>query len=357
MVNEMKKIIIVNNNMKIGGVQKSLCNLLWAIKNDYDVTLLLFKKKGELLSNVPPSVRVVEVSGPFRDLGVSQGECKGRLTDYIMRGTLAFLSRWFGRSCVLQFMLKRQPKLSGNYDCAISFLHNGRRKSFYGGTQEYVLHCVDAHKKVAFLHGDYINCGANHKENDRLMELFDTVAACSDGCRLSLEKAIPQLSYKCRTVCNFHNFDEIRHLASIEPIEYDVSCINVIVVARLSHEKGIDRAIRAVSLAVTHGYRIKLHVVGDGPLREELVKLVEKAHISDDVIFYGAQSNPYRYMKNADLLLITSHHEAAPMVIDEALCLGIPTFTTRTTSSEDMVEKRHCGWVCENNQNSLNRMQ
>ena len=37
----MKKIVIVNNNMKIGGVQKSLCNLLWSLHENYDITLVL----------------------------------------------------------------------------------------------------------------------------------------------------------------------------------------------------------------------------------------------------------------------------------------------------------------------------
>ena len=52
----MKKLIIVNNNMRIGGVQKSLVNLLSEIKDQYDVTLLLFSKTGEYLENIPPSV-------------------------------------------------------------------------------------------------------------------------------------------------------------------------------------------------------------------------------------------------------------------------------------------------------------
>ena len=40
----MKKILIVNNNMHIGGIQKALLNLLDEIKGKYDVTLLLFCK-------------------------------------------------------------------------------------------------------------------------------------------------------------------------------------------------------------------------------------------------------------------------------------------------------------------------
>ena len=41
------------------------------------------------------------------------------------------------------------------------------------------------------------------------------------------------------------------------------------------------------------------------------------------------------------------------MVIDEAYILGVPTLTTRTNSSDEMVTDRACGWVCENDQQSL----
>ena len=42
------------------------------------------------------------------------------------------------------------------------------------------------------------------------------------------------------------------------------------------------------------------------------------------------------------------------MVIDEAVCLGLPVLTVRTTSSHDMVTQREAGWVCDNDQQALN---
>ena len=48
----MKKILIVNNNMKIGGVQKSLCNLLWSVADQYDITLYLFAPIGAYMHAV-----------------------------------------------------------------------------------------------------------------------------------------------------------------------------------------------------------------------------------------------------------------------------------------------------------------
>ena len=52
----MKKILFVNSDMKVGGVQKSLLNLLWEISGRYDVTLLLFSPQGAYLKQLPPDV-------------------------------------------------------------------------------------------------------------------------------------------------------------------------------------------------------------------------------------------------------------------------------------------------------------
>ena len=59
---------------------------------------------------------------------------------------------------------------------------------------------------------------------------------------------------------------------------------------------------------------------------------------------------------NADFLLMTSYHEAAPMVIDEAVSLGLPIVTTRTTSTREMVLERNAGWECENTQDGINNV-
>ena len=52
-------------------------------------------------------------------------------------------------------------------------------------------------------------------------------------------------------------------------------------------------------------------------------------------------------------MLITSYHEAAPLVIDEARFLNVPIVSVRTTSSEDMILSTHSGFVCENNLEDL----
>ena len=131
--------------------------------------------------------------------------------------------------------------------------------------------------------------------------------------------------------------------------------MNVVCAARLSPGKGVDRAIEATAEVISKGIPMMLHILGSGVMEAQLKQMVTDRHLEDHVIFYGQQRNPYRYMKNADLILLTSYHEAAPMVIDESYILGVPVLVTRTNSSDEMVTQRACGWVCENDQESLNQ--
>jgi glycosyltransferase involved in cell wall biosynthesis len=348
----MKKLLIVNNNMKVGGVQKSLLNLLWSLEGQYEVTLCLFSHQGAYLQQLPPWVKVVSCRGFARYLGISQGQCRG--ADKLLRGGLAVLCRMFGRDRVMKLVLAFEKPLPGEYDCAIAFLHNGSIRNFYGGVQEFVLKKTRADRKVAWLHCDYGSCGANHPRNNRIIAKFDCIAACSDGCRRAFAAVVPELTDRCVTVPNFHCYRQIADLAK-EPASYAPGGIHCVSVARLAHEKALDRGILAVAEARKSGADLWLHIVGGGPMEPQLRQLSAALSLEDRVVFHGEQPNPYPYMAAADLFLLTSYHEAAPMVIDEAVSLGLPVLTVRTTSSREMVTARGAGWVCDNDQAALNK--
>lgn len=352
MDNNMKKIIIVNNNMQLGGVQKALYNLLWAIHDRYEITLLLFSGTGEYMELLPPDVKVETCTSLFRYLGVSQGICTG--ADRVKRGVLAALTKALGRDAVMPVLLASQPKLPGRYDWAISYLQNGRASNFYGGVPDFVLHKIDADFKAAFVHCDYRSSGSNYPGNNRTLACFDAIAACSDGCRRAFEEVMPDLTEKTVTVRNCHRFDEIRAQSAQDPVRCEDGLPNVLMVARLAHEKGIERALEACAWSREQGQSFALHLVGDGPMECALKARAAALGVEELVRFHGGQANPYRYMRHADLLLITSFHEAAPMVIEEARCVGLPVLTVETTSSREMVLDTGCGWVCENTQQAIN---
>ena len=80
---------------------------------------------------------------------------------------------------------------------------------------------------------------------------------------------------------------------------------------------------------------------------------IRKNDLSDCIFLHGYDSNPYRYLKNADLFLLPSRNEAAGLVIDEARSLGVPVLSTRTVAAEETLSFHDCGWVCENSEDGI----
>lgn len=342
----MKKILIVNNNLHMGGVQKALVNLLWSIRGQYDITLLLFYDGGVLRNEIPPEVQVISLNSAYRWLGMNKYDVKGKPFDLIMRSFFAAITKLFGRKTAVTLMNLTQKNISG-YDASISYLHNSSPKSFYGGCNEFVLNHVSAERKIAFLHCDYDLCGAN-EGNAESYTRFDRIAACSQGCADAFLRHNPQLKEKLFVVRNCHRFEQIRSLAEHDATAPQADKLHVVTVARLSPEKGIDRALQAIC-----GLNLHYTIIGDGKDRAKLVQMIAEYGMSEQVTLLGELSNPYLAMKQADLLLIPSLHEAAPLVIDEAACLGTPILTTRTCSAEEMVQHRGFGWVCDNSVEAL----
>lgn len=347
----MKKIIFVINNLETGGVQSSLINLVKEIHDKYSVTVLSFANKHSYQHLLPPDVQLLEAKSPYRYLGFSQEDLKGKPVGYIARAFWVILNKLFGRSKVIQFMNLFQKRITG-YDCAISYLHEAPENSFYGGCNDFVLKNIEAKLKITWLHCDFEHCGANNEHSRNIYPKFDRIVACSHGCGQSFLRCLPDLTEKVVVIRNCNDYKAIKNAAS-NGINYDDSFFNVVTVARLSEEKGIERGIVAVEACIKAGLLVHYHIVGSGDQENKLKQVVIDHQLENSVFFYGNQKNPYPYMKNADLFLLPSYHEAAPMVFDEAACLGVPVLATETTSTNEMLKKTGFGYVCNNSQDGI----
>ncbi len=342
----MKKILIVNNNMHIGGVQRSLVSLLWSIRGLYDVTLLLFSECGDCLNELPPETKIVTARSAYKYLGMTKYDTKS-VSDKLGRAFFAGISRLFGRKYAVSLMSLSQKKLTG-YDVAISYLHNSNGKMFYGGCNDFVLDKIYGAKKIAFVHCDYVASGSDTPENAASYARFDLIAACANGCAKSFLVANPALEDKVRVVTNAHRFDKILADADASPVALADGKINVVTVARLGKEKSVDRAVKAIARLGNLKEKLHYYVVGDGVGRDEITDLIDKNGLADTVTLCGTLFNPYGYIRAADLLLIPSRNEAAPLVIGESAVLGTPILSTETSSAREMISERGLGWVCEN---------
>lgn len=342
----MKRILIVNNNLCMGGVQKALISLLWNIRSDADVTLLLFYKAGELLEELPPEIKVITPDSAYRYLGMPGSQAK-TLGQKLGRSFYAAITRLLGRHRAVKLMGLGQKKLTG-YDVAVSYLHNGGDRVFYGGCNDFVLKHVEAKKKITFLHCDYSLCGAQTARNAKQYARFDRIAACSRGCADVFIEANPHLEEKVRVVCNCHRFKYIREKAEAAAVTLPSDRLNIVTVARLGKEKGVERAVQAIARLGSDRERLHYYIIGDGIERPRIEAIIEKEGLQEQVTLCGQMQDPYGYMQAADLLLIPSRSEAAPLVIGEAACLGTPVLSTMTSSAREMLTATGYGRVCEN---------
>mgnify|MGYP005758257105 CR=1 FL=1 len=347
----MKKIIFVINNLETGGVQTSLINLVKEIHDKYNVTVLSFADKPSYQNLLPPDVQLLEAKSPYKYLGFSQADMKGKPVGYIARTFWVILNKLLGRTKVIQFMDHFQKRITG-YDCAISYIHEAPENSFYGGCNDFVLKNIEAKLKIAWLHCDFEHCGANNEHSRNIYPKFDRIVACSDGCGQSFLRCLPDLTDKIVVIRNCNDYKAIKNAAS-NGINYDDSFFNVVTVARLSEEKGIERGIVAVESCIKAGLQVHYHIVGSGDQENKLKQMVVDHQLENAVFFYGNRKNPYPYIINADLFLLPSYHEAAPMVFDEAACLGVPILSTKTTSTDEMILASGRGYVCDNNTEAI----
>ena len=222
--------------------------------------------------------------------------------------------------------------------------------SFYGGVAEYVQYYVKAKKKVCYIHCDYINSGTETPYSKSVYMKYDTIIGVSKSVAEQFVRAIPQMKDKTVAIYNPINVEKIKSNAQKDPYRYDGNYVNCLTVARLSSEKGVDRFVRV--LDKLNSDRVRYYVVGDGKEHQSIETLIQDKGLDGRVFLLGEQDNPYRYMINADMLVVPSYHEAAPVVFQEAQVLGLPVFTTNTLSANEMVSDRY-GMVVENSEEAM----
>jgi glycosyltransferase involved in cell wall biosynthesis len=122
--------------------------------------------------------------------------------------------------------------------------------------------------------------------------------------------------------------------------------IQFLCVGRLYPVKGYDRLLRIVSTLSDFPYR--LTIVGDGPLRQELEQLSLSLKIDSRVHFLGIQENPFKFMVNADCLLMSSYYEGLPNVVLEANACGLPVIAFNAAGGiGEIITEGLNGWLVD----------
>jgi CDP-glycerol glycerophosphotransferase (TagB/SpsB family) len=128
--------------------------------------------------------------------------------------------------------------------------------------------------------------------------------------------------------------EEIKRQAALADLMPDRELATTfITVGRLSPEKNHARMIRAFAHVHAERPDTRLLIVGGGPLTTELESLADRLGLGHAVTLAGYQANPYELMTASDCFVLSSDYEGQPMVILEALTLGLPVVTVEFGSA------------------------
>jgi glycosyltransferase involved in cell wall biosynthesis len=125
-------------------------------------------------------------------------------------------------------------------------------------------------------------------------------------------------------------------------------------VGRLSEEKGIHLLINSMSEIIKQVPNIKLVIVGTGPLKDELNKLTRHLQLNSHVDFMGFQQNPLEIMRQLDVFVLPSRTEGCPIVVLEAMAMGLPVVATNVGGTPELVKDGETGILVP--YNAPNRM-
>jgi len=123
-------------------------------------------------------------------------------------------------------------------------------------------------------------------------------------------------------------------------------------IARLSPEKGHNQLIHAFFKLTNEYSDIKLIIIGQGPLKEELEDLIIELELKNKVFLLGQKLNPMPYLKKSNCFVLSSNYEGQGLVLFEAMILNKPIISTNIEGPRSVLENK-LGYLVDNSEDGL----
>jgi glycosyltransferase involved in cell wall biosynthesis len=119
----------------------------------------------------------------------------------------------------------------------------------------------------------------------------------------------------------------------------------IVFVGGLHPRKGLPDLFEAFGKVHAGNPASRLYIVGDGPYRDEYIKLVNSMDCSSAVTFTGAQNDPFPFLLGADVFVLPSHADPAPLVLSEAREAGCAVVGTEVDGIPQLLEHGQAGLI------------
>jgi glycosyltransferase involved in cell wall biosynthesis len=302
-----KDILFILPKFSGGGAERVTLNLLAELYNrGYSVGIVVFDSSGPLLSMVPDNVPVYNLNTYILRRSVVLLVKKIReLSPKAVFSTLGYVNVTL---LAISWLLPRKTKIwirEANLP-SISLSNNAHPRAMT------ILY------KLLYKKSDKLICTSTRMRNEFILDFL-----------------IPE--HIIEILPNPIDTEAIR-ISALPEKRFDKGGICYIASGRLTLQKGFDRLLYWFS--ELENKKSTLSILGQGSLKDELIKQTRILNIQDRVKFVGFCNNPWKWYAGADVFLLPSRWEGMSNSALEALACGTPVIAT--ADSGGIKEVKEC---------------
>ena len=314
-----KKVLFLMANLEGGGAERVTTNIIRQLdKNIYEITLLMVRKEGVFIKDIPPYVAIehMDVSKTVFSIFKVKNFISKYQPDIIY-------STMFMTSIVLSLAilgLKQKPYLVMRYptspeklieDNALPLIKKFFLEYAFDQANTILAQTPEMKNEIVY----------HHKVVEKKIEVFFNPLD-----KKGIDKKIKDV---------------------INPFQSEY--INVVAAGRLTYAKAFDTLLYAFEKVILKNAKFRLHIIGkDDGEEKTLFALVKKLNLTQYVTFYGFQENSYRFFYFSDLYVLSSRREGLPNTILENLYLHKPIIATSCIPfMHQLIDENNNGYIVE----------
>ena len=327
-----KKILFLIPNLKHGGAEKVLVNLV---------------------NNLNPEKYDISVQTLF-DVGLHKDRLKPHVTyipglKYQFRGNSHFL-KLFSPGMLYRFFVRN------DYDVVVSYLEGPSARIAAG------CNCAKT-RRVCWIHTEIMSgksLAKGFRSTDEAIGLysrFDRIVGVSKRVSQAIT-SYAGLNSQAMVLYNTNETEAIQQAAEVKPenAAFDTNELSVCTVGRLIPAKGFDRLLNVHRRLLDEGLTHHLYILGIGEEQAALERQMRELGIKESVTLLGFQKNPYQYVSRCDLFVCSSHREGFSTAVTESLIVGTPVVSTNCSGATELLgENNEYGIVTDNSEEGIYR--
>lgn len=300
----MKKVYLLIESLSGGGAERAVSNISLNLNKDINKNIILFGSKAKIGYPYDGSIEYLDVmnlSNPLKKM-------------------FALLNR----IKKLKKIKYENPEIT-----VISFLEYSNLLNIFTIKNGKSIISVRNHMSTKYKVG--IKAFIWNNSIKLMYSKADQIVVVSKAIKKDLIENYGILPDKITVIYNSYPLKQIRELSNGSLRQRYRSIFDspvIVTTGRLNKQKGYWYLIRVFSEVKKKIKDAKLVVLGEGVMLEELEELARELQIENDVHFLGFQENPFVYLKNSNVFVMSSLHEGFPNAMAEAMACGLPIVST-----------------------------